>query len=96
MGAAKNFGWAINVGGYLLQHLTGAQRRKITKFNLMRERGLEPPPLSGPDPKSGVSAISPLAPRKMNRGNLSGSTLYFTKAVKIRKPPVGYGKSTTR
>jgi hypothetical protein len=28
---------------------------------LVRERGLEPPPLAGPDPKSGVSAISPLA-----------------------------------
>jgi site-specific DNA recombinase len=29
---------------------------------VVRERGLEPPPLAGPDPKSGVSAISPLAP----------------------------------
>ena len=29
--------------------------------HLVRERGLEPPPLAGPDPKSGVSAISPLA-----------------------------------
>ena len=28
---------------------------------MVRERGLEPPPLAGPDPKSGVSAISPLA-----------------------------------
>src|SRR5258707_14528849 len=28
---------------------------------MVRERGLEPPPLTGPDPKSGVSAISPLA-----------------------------------
>jgi hypothetical protein len=27
----------------------------------VRERGLEPPPLAGPDPKSGASAISPLA-----------------------------------
>src|SRR5688500_10769357 len=30
---------------------------------LVRERGLEPPPLTGPDPKSGASAISPLARR---------------------------------
>ena len=30
---------------------------------MVRERGLEPPPLSGPDPKSGVSAIPPLAQR---------------------------------
>ena len=28
---------------------------------MVRERGLEPPPLAGPDPKSGVSAIPPLA-----------------------------------
>ena len=28
---------------------------------MVRERGLEPPPLTGPDPKSGASAISPLA-----------------------------------
>ena len=28
---------------------------------MVRERGFEPPPLAGPDPKSGVSAISPLA-----------------------------------
>ena len=30
---------------------------------MVRERGLEPPPLTGPDPKSGASAISPLARR---------------------------------
>jgi hypothetical protein len=40
------------------------------RLNLVvRERGLEPPPLTGPDPKSGASAISPLARR-------SGSNLH--------------------
>jgi hypothetical protein len=34
---------------------------------MVRERGLEPPPLTGPDPKSGVSAISPLARQPINR-----------------------------
>jgi hypothetical protein len=34
---------------------------EMTLIKLVRERGLEPPPLSGPDPKSGVSAIPPLA-----------------------------------
>ncbi|MCD6051439.1 MAG: hypothetical protein K0Q55_2843 [Verrucomicrobia bacterium] len=28
---------------------------------MVREKGLEPSPLTGPDPKSGASAISPLA-----------------------------------
>src|SRR5437867_2245077 len=32
-----------------------------SKNGVVRERGLEPPPLTGPDPKSGASAISPLA-----------------------------------
>src|SRR5712672_1967907 len=34
---------------------------------MVRERGLEPPPLAGPDPKSGVSAISPLARRNTDK-----------------------------
>ena len=41
---------------------------------LVRERGLEPPPLAGPDPKSGVSAISPLArPRRFPPGNFTST-----------------------
>jgi hypothetical protein len=35
----------------------------LLSVKMVRERGLEPPPLAGPDPKSGVSAISPLAQR---------------------------------
>jgi hypothetical protein len=31
-------------------------------FGMVRARGLEPPPLAGPDPKSGASAIPPRAP----------------------------------
>ncbi len=40
-------------------------------LSMVRERGLEPPPLTGPDPKSGVSAISPLAQPANNRRNIS-------------------------
>lgn len=32
-----------------------------TLVRMVREKGLEPSPLAGPDPKSGASAISPLA-----------------------------------
>ncbi len=38
-----------------------ARKRGLRGRKLVRERGLEPPPFSGPDPKSGASAISPLA-----------------------------------
>src|SRR6266581_3192434 len=34
-----------------------------TLYNMVRARGVEPPPLAGPDPKSGVSAVPPRAPR---------------------------------
>jgi hypothetical protein len=42
-------------GGYIVEI------GKVPGAVLVRERGLEPPPLAGPDPKSGVSAIPPLA-----------------------------------
>src|SRR5438046_5908146 len=38
-----------------------ARARSGTGERMVRARGLEPPPLSGPDPKSGVSAIPPRA-----------------------------------
>ena len=59
-GNGTPFGW-----GGRRPHLL--QGKKVDGFALLheglvvRERGLEPPPLAGPDPKSGVSAISPLA-----------------------------------
>ena len=34
---------------------------QISNKNMVRARGLEPPTLSGPDPKSGASAIPPRA-----------------------------------
>ena len=43
---------------------SGPVTNRLAADKLVRERGLEPPPLSGPDPKSGVSAIPPLAPRE--------------------------------
>ena len=41
--------------------ITNYANAKMAFPQLVRERGLEPPPLTGPDPKSGASAISPLA-----------------------------------
>ena len=43
------------------ERVAGHFRRSEKREKMVRERGLEPPPLAGPDPKSGVSAISPLA-----------------------------------
>ena len=46
---------------------------------MVRERGLEPPPLTGPDPKSGASAISPLAQTlKRSADNLHGEWEFAT------------------
>jgi site-specific DNA recombinase len=66
-------------------------------LNLVRERGLEPPPLAGPDPKSGVSAISPLA-------RLTGSHLRTTSNARFKyrkeggtcKHPIGPRRSWTQ
>lgn len=47
--------------------------------SVVRERGLEPPPLTGPDPKSGASAISPLARRSGH--NLHASWQFATEII---------------
>ena len=44
------------------------EKLHFPKQLMVRERGLEPPPLSGPDPKSGASAVSPLAHQRVRRG----------------------------
>jgi hypothetical protein len=48
---------------------------------MVREKGLEPSPLAGPDPKSGVSAISPLAQRKR-------AAATYQSGFHLRKHPV--------
>ncbi len=43
-------------------------------FNVVRERGLEPPHLAAPDPKSGASAIPPFPHMRLNGGSPAART----------------------
>jgi hypothetical protein len=58
---------------------------------MVRERGLEPPPLTGPDPKSGVSAISPLAQQRMPQ-----HIRQFSKCASDQSLALGFGSEDSK